>query len=145
MTKIHCIVGACLALNLGLSSAAETAGDQAKRTVAGTQAVKIPVGGHSGAAQRIYRDPVTGEFTTPPAGVQEIPQQFQQTPGGDTSAEGLDVVTHPDGSKSVDLQGRFQSTVFATIDKDGHIDVGHQPGSAGASAPVSADDKAGTR
>ena len=143
MTKTHYFVGACVALNMGLANAVETAGDQAKPT---TQAVApaTPVTGYPGAAQRIYRDPVTGEFTTPPPGfVDELPQQFQQTPGASSSDQGLEVITHPDGSQSVDLQGRFQSTVFATIDPDGHIDVSHQPGSTGAEAPGSSDDKAG--
>lgn len=35
------------------------------------------------------------------------------------SSEGLTVVKHPDGRKSVDLQGRFQSVAVATIGADG--------------------------
>lgn len=35
------------------------------------------------------------------------------------SSEGLTVVKHPDGRKSVDLQGRFQSVSVATIGADG--------------------------
>lgn len=35
------------------------------------------------------------------------------------SSEGLEVVTHPGGMQSVDLQGRFQSLTVMTIDADG--------------------------
>jgi len=142
VTKLHYFVGACVALNLGLSHAVETAGDQATPEAPAVKAVTPPTV-YPGAAQRIYRDPVTGEFTTPPPGfVEEIPPQFQQTPGANTSDQGLEVVTHPDGSQSVDLQGRFQSTVFATIDPDGRIDVSHQPAGAGSTASAPLHDQA---
>ncbi|MBK8283558.1 MAG: hypothetical protein IPK97_01080 [Ahniella sp.] len=38
--------------------------------------------------------------------------------------EGLHVVTLPDGSQMVDLQGRFQMTTTAAVDADGHVHQG---------------------
>lgn len=39
-----------------------------------------------------------------------------------TDAEGLEEVVHPDGSVSVDLQGRFQNATVATVGPDGTIE-----------------------
>lgn len=39
-----------------------------------------------------------------------------------TDAEGLEEVVHPDGSVSIDLQGRFQSATVATVRPDGTLE-----------------------
>lgn len=87
------------------------------------------------AGMKIYRDPETGEFlSSPPEGDLGIPQQ-DVTLGSEANSfsdEGLETVTHPDGSVSVDLQGRFQSEIHATMDKNGKITVNHKPGGADA-------------
>lgn len=40
----------------------------------------------------------------------------------DRSTEGLKQVTHPDGSVSMDLQGRFQSVTVARVNTDGTVE-----------------------
>ena len=46
------------------------------------------------------------------------------------SSEGLQVVELPDGTLTMDLQGRFQEVVVATISPDGTVRIGcvNQPG-----------------
>lgn len=39
-----------------------------------------------------------------------------------TDAEGLEEVVHPDGSVSIDLEGRFQSATVATVGTEGTIE-----------------------
>lgn len=87
----------------------------ARNVVAG-DAVTIetaqPAGG--GAGMRVYRDPVTGEFTAPPPGTALPPAahsfgtatpQLIESPG-----------TSPAGGMTIDLQGAFQSSITATAD-----------------------------
>lgn len=81
-------------------------------------------------AQKAYIDPDTGELTTPPPRELNELQQLQQTEGKrslEFSDEGLQVEIHPDGSESVDLQGRFQFYLHGSIDDTGKVTVGHQP------------------
>jgi hypothetical protein len=81
-------------------------------------------------AQKAYIDPDTGELTTPPPIEVDELQQLQQTEEErslEFSDEGLQVKIHPDGSESVDLQGRFQFYLHGTIDDTGKVMVDHQP------------------
>ena len=71
------------------------------------------------AGMMAYVDPETGELTTgiAPAGAFELDADTQNALRRDT--EGLEVVKHPDGSESIDLQGRFQSVSVVRIDENG--------------------------
>ena len=81
-------------------------------------------------SQKAYIDPDTGELTSPPPGEANDLQRLQQTEEEDSleySGEGLEVEVHPDGSESIDLQGRFQFYLYGTIDDTGKVSVSHQP------------------
>jgi len=65
-----------------------------------------------------YRDPETGQLTTPPA---EFTRSIQQD-SRQFSTEGLQMVVLPDGTKMVDLQNRFQMSSVVVTDADGNLD-----------------------
>jgi hypothetical protein len=85
-------------------------------------AAGLPV---ASAGLRVARDPETGELGTP------TPEQLKElgvAPAAlDHSAEGLEEVHHPDGSVSIDLQGRFMEYSVARVGPDGkpHLDCVH--------------------
>jgi len=95
-------------------------------------------------------DPDSGEAVRPSPEQTDALQQALQTEGkhrsDNFSDEGLQVVIEPDGSESVDLQGRFQSYLHATMDKNGKITISHQRNGAetneGSAQVHSAHDKA---
>lgn len=62
-----------------------------------------------------YRDPETGELTVPPP---HIAQALQQDSINFSDA-GLEVVILPDGSKMIDLQGRYQMSSVVKPGADG--------------------------
>jgi hypothetical protein len=82
----------------------------------------------SAAGMRAYRDPKTGRLTSSPtdAQVRELDRLLGETLND--SSEGLEVQIAPDGSKYVDLQGRFQSLSVATASPDGRtrLHCGHR-------------------
>ena len=88
----------------------------------------------SSFAQIVYIDPDSGQAVAPSPEQTDALQQALQAVGKDRSKnfsdEGLQVVIEPDGSESVDLQGRFQSYLHATIDKNGKITIDHQSSGA---------------
>lgn len=65
-------------------------------------------------------DPETGEPGMPSPG-QLAELRALAVPEINTSAEGLIEVHHPDGSVSIDLQGRFQQYSMARIGPDGKL------------------------
>jgi hypothetical protein len=77
--------------------------------------VAVKVGG-----QNIQVDSQTGQ-------IQELtPEEAQKLAAGlkpmlNKSSEGLVTVQHPDGSVSMDLQGRFQNVAVARVNKDGTV------------------------
>lgn len=73
----------------------------------------------SAASMRVYRDPVTGEFVAPPAGVAEPDVSKDLTDPLSTSSEGLVERRAPGGGTMIDLQGRFQHTATVTTVTDG--------------------------
>lgn len=83
--------------------------------------------GQSGAF-RVYIDPETGEFTTPPE--RGVPAARTTAPSAafSTSHEGLEERPSPvpGGGTMVDLKGRFQSPLTATIDGNGKTIIEHQ-------------------
>ena len=71
------------------------------------------------AGLRVYVDPQTGRFMSPPPDA--APAEETLAESGVQSAEGLVVTPGPMGGDVVDLQGRFQSTVTATLQPDGTV------------------------
>ncbi len=73
------------------------------------------------AGMRVYKDPQTGEFTTPP-----LPATAPAERALNRSHEGLVATPNtavPNGGVKLDLQGRFRSYSIATKDADGNISV----------------------
>ena len=85
------------------------------------------------AGQDIKVDSQTGQ-------IQELtPEEAQKLAAGlkpmlNKSSDGLVTVQHPDGSISMDLQGRFQNVAVARVNKDGTVSQScvDNPRSAGA-------------
>lgn len=72
------------------------------------------------AGMVVALDPETGTFGMPSAEqARELEEQMKASLSH--SDEGLVVVHHPDGSSSVDLQGRFQCMSIAKIGADGRV------------------------
>jgi len=82
------------------------------------------------AGMRIYRDPATGEFTTPPPGAAILPPASRAL---GTSAEGLVETpgTGAAGGVTIDLGGRFRSAVSATADDAGAVTTHCRPETPG--------------
>ena len=82
----------------------------------------------NGKALKVYIDPETGEFITPEEA--EAPPEERLTPSAaySTSHEGLEERPSPvpGGGTMVDLKGRFQSPLTATIDSNGDIKIEHR-------------------
>jgi hypothetical protein len=77
---------------------------------------------------RIYIDPETGEFITPEEA--EVLPEKRPLPHAaySTSQEGLEEKTSPipGGGTMVDLRGRFQNPLTATINSSGDIKIEHK-------------------
>ena len=74
--------------------------------------------GDPAPGMRVYRDPVTGAFTSPPASASEAPA----TPSGARAAAPILVETpgtSAAGGVMIDLGGAFQSSITATVDGGG--------------------------
>jgi hypothetical protein len=71
----------------------------------------------------VYLDPTTGNFTDSPQGAAPLVFDAELQNALSTSSEGLEEVPSPfpGGGIFVDLQGRFQNTMIATIDSDGSV------------------------
>jgi hypothetical protein len=79
----------------------------------------------------IYIDPQTGEIRSDPApGTVPLQLNPQQQNAFSTSHQGLVEVpsTEPGGGVKLDLQGRFQSPLIVTIDKNGKLKTRHLDG-----------------
>ncbi len=79
------------------------------------------------AGLRIHRNPVTGVLEAQPTADSVLPASSLGT-----SSEGLVETpgTSPAGGITVDLKGRFRSTVSATADATGRVKTGCAPGVA---------------
>jgi hypothetical protein len=76
----------------------------------------------------IHVDPQTGAIVKEPApGTVPLPLTPQLRNALSTSHQGLveEVSPVPGGGIKIDLQGRFQSTLMATIDGDGKVRMQH--------------------
>jgi hypothetical protein len=76
------------------------------------------------AGQRIYIDPATGKFTERPVDARAA-QEDAQDNALSTSHEGLVERPLPGGGSVIDLQGRFQSPLIATLDANGKLTIDH--------------------
>jgi hypothetical protein len=78
----------------------------------------------AGTGLKAYVDPTTGESLNSP----REPMPSLQVPHDD-SARGLREIASPDpdGGVSVDLEGRFQSPLEATVRPDGTPSIRHVP------------------
>jgi hypothetical protein len=75
------------------------------------------------AGQTVAIDPSTGRLQQP------TPQEAQNLAAGlqeilSQSAEGLEIVQHPNGMMSVDLEDRFQDVAVAKVNPDGSVALG---------------------
>ena len=83
----------------------------------------IPKGG---SGMNIYIDPSTGAILPGPAhGAVPLQLTPELQNALSTSHEGLVETPTADGSVKVDLQGRFQSPLAATIDANGNLRIQH--------------------
>ena len=79
------------------------------------------------AGMRAYFDPKTGKIGPPPADqAAPLPSAAQQN-AYSTSADGLVVVPAPGGGQMIDLQGRFQTSITATLKPDGTVQTDCHP------------------
>ncbi len=97
------------------STAATDATDEA----AASSAVEPTVGA---ATMRVVRDPETGTMRPPTKG-ELTPLSSRAQSALSRSSEGLTSVRHPDGTVTVDLQGRFRSMTVARRADDGSMNV----------------------
>lgn len=65
-----------------------------------------------------YRDPKTGELSTPPADA----MRTLQPDAMNFSDDGLEMITLSDGTKMIDLQGRFQMNATVKPKADGTLE-----------------------
>jgi hypothetical protein len=79
------------------------------------------------AGMRVFVDPQTGKVVAPPPGT---PAE-SQAPDLSTSSEGLTETRLPGGGAKVDLQGRFQTPLVATVGADGKVSIDHKHATAG--------------
>ena len=99
-------------------------------------AIDPPAAARLQVGLRAFRDPVTGQLRKPTpeeaaaAAKAEAKATHELTPV-------FEVVVHPDGMKTVDLQGGFTSAAVATRNPDGSITVRCVPAGAASFAPPS--------
>ncbi len=86
---------------------------------------------YGSAAQRVYIDPKTGEFTGPPAKESRLTEALGPESSFSTSDQGLTEVPIPGGGFMVDLQGRFRNPLIAKETTEGEYTIEH------ASTPTS--------
>ena len=78
------------------------------------------------AGMRAYFDPKTGKIGPPPPDQAPLPSAAEQN-AYSTSSVGLVVVPAPGGGEMIDLQGRFQTSITATIKPDGTVQTDCHP------------------
>jgi len=83
---------------------------------------------------KAYKDPVTGKFGPPPAGVQSsLPSATIKNRQSTTSVLKEVPIPGIGGGTMVDLKGQFRKDLIATKDANGKITITHAPGTAGSS------------
>jgi hypothetical protein len=109
----------CLLLSLVIT----VAGDKPAARALTSQPVAHPNAPPAAAGRKIVVDPVTGQRIPSRAQVTIVPLPPQAENALSTSGEGLQEtrgVTRAGGMK-IDLQGRFRSSVVATVGADGKV------------------------
>jgi hypothetical protein len=109
---------------LAFSAAGVVAQTATAPAVEGKRKVQKAQAAAPGAAgQRVFVDPATGKITEP---TPEQIQALEQAVAGmlSQSSEGLQVVELPDGTLTIDLEGRFQEVAIATVAPDGTVRTG---------------------
>jgi hypothetical protein len=91
-----------------------------------------PSAGQSG--MRAYFDPQTGKIGAPPP--EEAAPAAAEQSSYSTSSEGLVVVPAPGGGEMIDLQGRFQTSITATLKPDGTVETDCHPSGRAPAAGV---------
>lgn len=115
-------------------AAIETTENSKNQTLVTT--TRVP---HQGG-MRAYIDPETGQLTSRPPDSrtrQALSLSEEERNAASTSHEGFYEEVVPGKGVKLDLQGRFQSNVFATVNAAGEVSVTHSNGSAGAGHPAS--------
>lgn len=77
----------------------------------------------TGAAMTIYKDPITGRLMPVPAGKERevLGETAAAAAKRSTSHEGLVEVAAPGGGMMVDLRGRFQHAMTASLTPTGNV------------------------
>lgn len=75
------------------------------------------------SAMRAYLDPETGQLEVRSASEPEFQLDAETREALRRDSEGLVEIHHPDGSVSVNLQGRFQNATVAYIDENGVVTI----------------------
>jgi hypothetical protein len=135
------VVGACFVLGMPPAVSGEVAdpgGNYAAELGApppkslDSPSARIPAGA---TGMKIYIDPQTGQLTTEePAGAVPLQLSPAEANALSTSHQGLveSLSPAPGGGVILDLQGRFQNPIFATVDANGKVTIRHlerKPGS----------------
>jgi hypothetical protein len=106
------VLGIAIALIFGLNA-------MSQQTAAASDRSETPTTAHS-AGQKVAVDPQTGKVRPPtPEESRRLGQSMKQLVNHST--EGLTVVQHANGMKSVNLQDRFQSAAVAHRNVDGTV------------------------
>jgi hypothetical protein len=127
------VVGACFVLGMQPAVAGEVTDPGANYaaelgvpppTSLGSPSARIPAGA---TGMKIYIDPQTGQLTTEPAGAVPLQLSPAEANALSTSHQGLveSLSPVPGGGVIVDLQGRFQNPIFATVDANGKVTIQH--------------------
>jgi len=85
----------------------------------------VPSAGQTG--MRAYFDPQTGKIGPPPPDQAVPPRSGAEQNAYSTAAEGLVVLPAPEGGQMIDLQGRFQTSITATLKPDGTVQTDCHP------------------
>jgi hypothetical protein len=96
-------------------------------------AIDPPAAARLRVGLRAFRDPATGELRKPAPG-EAAAAARAEAEAAPESTPVFEVVVHPDGMKTVDLQGAFTSAAVATRNPDGSITIRCLPAGA-APAP----------
>ena len=132
------------ALSLGLVSAADEPRTSKTQTDASAKATESGDRTESSSADnesvRVHIDPKTGKIVAPPTTAQATQPLMQDDPALNGSTKGLRVELLPDGSKRVDLQGRFMHYAMARVTEDGIV-ISSCSDTAEAAKPAKAEEK----
>ena len=85
---------------------------------------------------RAYFDPQTGKIGPPPPNQAAPHASAAEQNAYSTSSEGLIVVPAPGGGEMIDLQGRFETSITATLKPDGTVETDCHPSSKAPAAGV---------